>query len=59
MVNESGCVPVPLLFVALRVMVYVPALVGVPEIKPLDVLTLRPGGKGAAPHVTMGWSAVI
>jgi hypothetical protein len=41
-------------FVALRVMVYAPGVVGVPEIKPLPVFTLRPAGKGAAPHVVIG-----
>ena len=33
-----------LLNVTLRVTLYVPAVVGVPEIKPVDVLSVRPGG---------------
>ena len=59
MVNVSVCVPVPLPLVALRVMLYVPVVVGVPEIKPETVSILRPAGKGAAPQVVIGWSAVI
>ena len=38
------CVPLPLAFAALNVSVVVPAVVGLPEIKPLDVLTLSPAG---------------
>ena len=36
-------------FVALRVTGYVPRVVGVPEIEPVDVLTVRPGGNPVAP----------
>ena len=36
--------PVPPLFVALTVTLEVPALVGVPEIKPEVVFTVRPAG---------------
>jgi hypothetical protein len=59
MVNVSGPVPVPLPLVALRVMLNVPTTVGVPEIKPVDVFTVKPAGNGAAPHVVIAWSAVI
>ena len=59
MVNVSVAVPVPLPFVALSVMLYVPAVVGVPEINPVDVFTVKPAGNGAAPHVLIAWSAVI
>ena len=49
-VKVTGWVIVPqLLVVTLRVTGYVPAVVGVPEIKPVDVLTVRPGGNPAAP----------
>jgi hypothetical protein len=58
-VNVSGPVPVPLTLVALRVMLYVPGVVGVPEIKPVVVFTVKPAGNGAAPHVVIAWSAVI
>jgi hypothetical protein len=49
-VKVTGWVLVPqLLVVTLRVTLYVPAVVGVPEIKPVDVLTVRPGGNPLAP----------
>jgi hypothetical protein len=38
----------PWLITALKVTEVVPAVVGVPEITPVDVLTLRPGGNGVA-----------
>ena len=44
----SVAVPIPPALVALMVTLYVPAAVGVPEISPVLVLTLRPGGKPAA-----------
>jgi len=59
MVNVSGPVPVPLPLVALRVMLNVPATVGVPEIKPVEVFKVKPAGNGTAPHVLIAWSAVI
>ena len=52
-VKVSVAVPVPLPLVALRLTLYVPAVVGVPEIKPVAVLTLKPAGKGVAPQVVM------
>jgi hypothetical protein len=49
-VKVTGWVIVPqLLVVTLRVTLYVPAVVGVPEIKPVDVLTVRPGGNPVEP----------
>lgn len=48
MVSVRLPVPVPLPFVALSVTVKVPAVLGVPEIKPEDVLTERPAGKPVA-----------
>jgi len=39
--------PAPLL--AVMVTLYVPSVVGVPEITPVLVLTLRPAGSGLAP----------
>ena len=41
--------PVPVLLVALRVTVEVAAAVGVPEINPVELFTLRPAGKPLAP----------
>jgi len=38
----------PLLYTALRTTVVVPIIVGVPEITPVNVLTVKPGGNGAA-----------
>jgi hypothetical protein len=50
MVKVTGFVIVPqLLVVMLRVTLYVPVVVGVPEIKAVDVLTVRPGGNPLAP----------
>jgi hypothetical protein len=48
-VKVRVAVPVPLEFVVLMVTLYVPAVVGVPEIKPVLVLTLRPAGSVVAP----------
>jgi hypothetical protein len=47
-VNVSVAFPVPPLLVALIVTLYVPAIVGVPEITPVDVLTNSPGGSPVA-----------
>jgi hypothetical protein len=41
--------PVPPAFVALSVTVEVPAVVGVPEIAPVAVFTVRPAGNPVAP----------
>ena len=50
MVKVTGWVTVAqLLNVTLRVTLYVPVVVGVPEIEPVDVLTVRPGGNPVAP----------
>jgi hypothetical protein len=48
MVSVSVAFPVPPLLVALSVTVEVPAAVGVPEIDPVAVFTVRPAGKPAA-----------
>jgi len=48
MVMTSVAVPVPPALVALIVTLYTPAVVGVPEISPVLVLTLRTGGSGVA-----------
>jgi hypothetical protein len=37
----------------------VPVTVGVPEISPFVVFTLRPAGNGDVPQVVITWSAVI
>ena len=47
-VKVSVALPVPPALVALMVTVYVPAVVGVPEIIPLLVFTLRPAGSPVA-----------
>jgi hypothetical protein len=47
-VKVSVAFPVPLAFVALIVTLYVPGVVGVPEIKPVMVLTLKPAGSPVA-----------
>ena len=48
MVKVSVALPVPPALVALIVTLYVPAVVGVPEIKPVEVLTDSPGGNPVA-----------
>jgi len=48
-VSVSVALPVPVLLVALRVTVEVPAAVGVPEIAPVEAFTDRPAGSPLAP----------
>ena len=50
-VRLREAVPVPPAFVADRLTVNVPAAVGVPEIRPVVVLTLNPAGKLLAPKL--------
>ena len=47
-VKVSVALPVPPELVALMVTLYVPAVVGVPEIKPVLVFTVKPAGNPAA-----------
>ena len=47
-VKVNVALPVPPELVALIVLVYVPAVVGVPEITPEIVFTLKPGGSPLA-----------
>ena len=47
-VNVSVALPVPHALVALMITLYVPAVVGVPEITPVVVFTLRPAGSPVA-----------
>jgi len=47
-VKVRVAVPVPLEFVALMVTLYVPTVVGVPEINPVLVFTLKPAGSPVA-----------
>jgi len=49
MVRVNVAVPVPPELVALIVTLYVPAVVGVPEITPVPVFTLKPAGNPVAP----------
>jgi hypothetical protein len=49
MVRVRVALPVPALLVALSVTVEVPAAEGVPEIKPVVVLTYKPAGSPVAP----------
>jgi len=51
--------PVPLALVPLRTTLLASTVVGVPEIKPVEVLTVKPPGRLLAPHVVMVWFAVI
>jgi hypothetical protein len=59
MVKVRVAVPVPVLFVALKVTAEVSLAVGVPEIKPVVVFTLRPAGKPDAPKLVGELLAVI
>ena len=47
-VKVSVALPVPPELVALMVTLYVPAVVGVPEINPVLVFTLKPAGSPVA-----------
>ena len=47
-VKVKVALPVPLLLVALMLTLYVPAVVGVPEINPVLVFTLKPAGSPVA-----------
>jgi hypothetical protein len=58
-VSIRDALPVPTLFVALRVTVEAPADVGVPEIRPVAVLTDKPAGKPVAPKLVGELVAVI
>lgn len=49
MVTVRVAVPVPPALVALKVKVVVPGSLGVPEIKPLNVLRDKPTGNVSAP----------
>ena len=59
MVRVSVAFPVPPLLVALSVTVEVPAVVGVPEINPVAVLTETPAGRPVAPKLVGELEAVI
>ena len=52
-------VPVPAMLLALTVTEYEPAAVGVPEISPVEELTLRPGGRPVALNAAGELLAVI
>ena len=58
-VKVSVALPVPPALVALMVTVYVPAVVGVPEINPVLVLTLKPAGSPVALKLVGLFVAVI
>jgi hypothetical protein len=58
-VSTSEALPVPPLLVALSVTLKVPALVGVPEIKPETIFTARPDGSPDAPKLLGALVAVI
>ena len=59
MVIVTSSEDVPAAFVALTVTLDVPATVGVPEICPLDVFALRPGGSPVAAKLVGLFAAVI
>ena len=58
-VNVTVFVPVPFALVPLRTTFVAPVAVGVPEIKPVPALTVKPAGSGLAAQVVMAWFAVI
>lgn len=58
-VRFSVVEPVPVAFVALSVTLEFPGVVGVPEITPVEVLTLRPAGKPIAEKLVGEFVAVI
>jgi hypothetical protein len=53
-VNLTFFVVVPSAFLALRVTTTVWTVVGVPEIAPVDVFTVKPAGNGLAPYCKIG-----
>jgi hypothetical protein len=59
MVRVKVALPVPPALVALMVTMYVPAVVGVPEINPVLVFTLRPAGNPVALKLVGLFVAVI
>jgi hypothetical protein len=59
MVKVSVALPVPPALVALIVTLNVPAVVGVPEINPVLVFTLRPAGNPVALKLVGLFVAVI
>jgi len=58
-VKVSVALPVPPALVALIVTVYVPAVVGMPEINPVLVLILKPAGSPVALKLVGLFVAVI
>ena len=59
MVMTSAWLPTPLALAALMVVLKVPAVVGVPEIRPVPKPTLSPGGAPAKPKLVGVLVAVI
>ena len=59
MVMESVAVPVPVVLVAERLALVVPAAVGVPEMRPVVVFTDNPPGRLAAANEVGEFEAVI
>ena len=58
-VRTSVALPVPPLFAAASVIFELPAVPGVPEIKPVEALKERPAGRGDAPKLVGLFVAVI
>jgi len=58
-VRFKVALPVPPLLIALKVTLEIPAPVGVPEIKPEVVFTVRPAGNPEAPKLVGELVAVI
>jgi hypothetical protein len=48
MVKVTPWLPVPVAFVAKTCALNVPTVVGTPEMRPVDVFTVRPGGRPVA-----------
>ena len=59
MFDGADAGPVPALLVALRATGLVPTVLGVPEIKPVDVFTDNPLGKPVAEKLVGVFAAVI
>ena len=58
-VNKNVRLPIPPELIAVRVMLLLPTVVGIPEITPVTELRLKPTGKPVASKLVGALSAVI